>query len=54
MIVYLPDKNIELEFPDGMSEDDMHDTIMQNFYLEQLRWGGKVRVIKGVKTDGKV
>jgi hypothetical protein len=34
--VRLPDKNLILSFPAGMSEEDMADAIMKNYYPELL------------------
>ena len=36
MKVRLPDKNLVLDFPDGMTEDQMRDAIYRNFYPEKL------------------
>ena len=36
MKVRLPDKNLVLDFPDGMAEDQMRDAIYRNFYPEKL------------------
>jgi|GEM_PF-5164829 len=36
MKIHLPDKGLTLNFPDGMTEDQMRDAINRNFYPEKL------------------
>ena len=36
MKIHLPDKGLILNFPDGMTEDQMRDAINRNFYPEKL------------------
>ena len=36
MEIYLPDKDLTLDFPDDMTEDQMRDAINRNFYPEKL------------------
>jgi hypothetical protein len=51
--VNLPDKNLTLNFPDGMNQDDMRDAIFKNFYPEKFEFTKEISLTEEIGTQFK-